>query len=359
MECLLEKILDKIIILVCCSIFLFYKSLDIYTVVPFIIIIIFASINIAFDYPFIHIGSYILYLVLCYFFPDLTHFIPLLCYDLFFEPYKYVSAAAIFVFYNYIDDLQVFAFLWLFALLLLTYLLKLRTSSLLTTRIDSYLIRDGLIEQSQKLKNRNKELLEKQDYEVTNATLNERNRIAREIHDTVGHLLSSSILQIGALLAITKDEATQEYLTQIKDTLSTGMDSIRTSIHNIHEDSMDLEAKLNDLIKNFTYCTVSFKYKITTDFSMKEKYSIIFIIRESLANVMKHSNASNVNIILAELPGFYQIIIEDNGTNINSNSLNYRGMGISSIYERINGLGGTLNITTNNGYKLFIVLPKN
>ena len=45
-----------------------------------------------------------------------------------------------------------------------------------------------------------------QDYEIYLATLKERNRIAREIHDNVGHMLTRSILQLGALSVINKDE---------------------------------------------------------------------------------------------------------------------------------------------------------
>ena len=58
----------------------------------------------------------------------------------------------------------------------------------------------------------------RQDYEINLATLNERNRIARDIHDNVGHLLTRSILQIGALLTIYKDNTIKEGLNSIKDT---------------------------------------------------------------------------------------------------------------------------------------------
>lgn len=56
------------------------------------------------------------------------------------------------------------------------------------------------------LQEKNKNLMEKQDYEIYLATLRERNRIAREIHDNVGHMLSRSILQMGALITIHKEE---------------------------------------------------------------------------------------------------------------------------------------------------------
>ena len=56
------------------------------------------------------------------------------------------------------------------------------------------------------LSEKNKNLLIQQEQEVRIATLNERNRIAREIHDNVGHLLSSALLQIGAIQAIFTQE---------------------------------------------------------------------------------------------------------------------------------------------------------
>ena len=354
----MEKILDKIIIFICCSIFLFNDSADVYTVVSVIIVISLISFNIAFDIPAVHISSYAAFLVMCYFLPELLHFIPLMCYDLFFEPFKHVSIAAIFPLYIHMEELRLIMAVWLCALLLLTYFLKMRTSALISTRHDWYLVRDELKEQSERLRNRNRELLERQDYEITNATLNERNRIAREIHDTVGHLLSSSILQIGALMAVTKDERQREALSQVKDTLSQGMNSIRSSIHNIHEDSMNLEAKLNELKDNFTFCEVKLNYKITTDFTMKEKYTFLYIVKEALSNVMKHSNATAVSIVFAELPGFYRIIIEDNGTLVKSQMGRQRGMGVSGMYDRINGLGGNINISCENGYRIFITLPK-
>lgn len=355
---IMEKILDKLIIFISCTIFLIGSGLDIYTVVPVVIAVAVTSFNVAFDTTVLHIGTYVLYLIACCFYHDLIHFIPLMCYDLFFEPYRYVSAAGLIVLYLNFEQLKLINIVWLIALLLITYLLKMRTSALLTTRYDSYLIRDELKQQSDMLKKRNRELMEKQDYEITNATLNERNRIAREIHDTVGHLLSSSLLQIGALLAISQDEQQKEYLNRIKETLSEGMDSIRSSIHNIHEESMDLEAKLNELIDNFSFCEVKLNYKITQDFSMKAKYSLMFIVKEALSNVMKHSDATHVEITFAELPAFYRIIIEDNGQIFKQKDNKEKGMGLSGMCDRINGLEGNINISANNGYRIFITLPK-
>ncbi len=352
----MEKILDRIIILICCSIFLFSDEVSVYTSIPIIVAIAFSSFFIAIQLPAMHIGLYVVYLVLCYFFPPLIHFLPLMCYDLFCESYKYVSAAGIIILYLHFDTLSFISIIWVAALILLTFLLKTRTSSLLEARTNYYLMHDDLIDQSLRLQRSNRELLERQDYEVTNATLNERNRIAREIHDTVGHLISSSLLQIGALLAISKDETTKESLTQVKDTLSTGMDSIRSSIHNIHDESLDLNLKLNELISNFTFCPVKLNYNIENDFSAKTKYTIVFIIKETLSNIMKHSNATFVSITFTEFPSFYRIIIEDNGKSENKSYSN--GMGLISISDRIDSLGGTIRISNSNGFRVFVTLPK-
>lgn len=88
----------------------------------------------------------------------------------------------------------------------LSALLKLRTLALSRSRRDYKDLTDNAKEISLHLEQKNKELLEKQDYEIQVATLNERNRIAREIHDSVGHLLSRSILQLGALKAVHRQE---------------------------------------------------------------------------------------------------------------------------------------------------------
>ena len=66
--------------------------------------------------------------------------------------------------------------------------------------------KDDSEERNLLLTEKNKMILEKQDYEIETAILKERNRIAREIHDNVGHVLSRSILLVGAAKTVNKDE---------------------------------------------------------------------------------------------------------------------------------------------------------
>ena len=141
-------------------------------------------------------------------------------------------------------------------------------------------LRDTAREMSIQLEKQKEELIEKSKIMSSIATLNERNRIAREIHDNVGHLLSSAILQSGALITIVKDEKIKEHLVSLKDTLTKAMNSIRESVHNLHEESVDLKIQIEELIKNFSFCNVSLEYSIYDNPEKKIKYCFIAVIKE-------------------------------------------------------------------------------
>lgn len=356
----MEKIFDKIILLLCCSILLMSSQLSLYTVIPILTVIWISSLINFFNKDNITILAFIFYVGLCIVSPNFIFFLPLLCYDLVCETYRYTLFIGIFAILRAAWFISPFTIFLLLALTILAYLLKRRNLALSKSKEDYFIMRDNMMEFADQLQIQNKDLLEKQDYEVSNATLNERNRIAREIHDTVGHLLSSSILQIGAMLAITKDEIIKENLSDIKETLAEGMNSIRSSIHNIHDNSIDLESKIEELIDDFTFCRIKFSYNINHDFTTKAKYSIIFIVKEALSNVMKHSSATMVTITINEFPGFYQIVIQDNGGKKKAEAFpkDSSGMGIQSMLERINNLEGHFHVDSNKGYKIFITLPK-
>ena len=199
--------------------------------------------------------------------------------------------------------------------------------------------------------------MEKQDYEIRLATLNERNRIAREIHDSVGHMLSRSILQTGALLAINRDDRVNEHLLGLKDTLSQAMDSIRESVHDLHDDSVDLSVQITALIKKFAFCPVTLDYDMESDVVKEVKYCFLAVVKEALNNIMKHSNATKASITLREHPALYQLIIRDNGTTA-SQPRQSDGLGLHNMAERVEALGGHFRVTFQDGVTLFLSIPK-
>ena len=216
---------------------------------------------------------------------------------------------------------------------------------------------DDSKERSLLLSQKNKALQEKQDYEIYNATLKERNRIAREIHDNVGHVLSRSILMVGAAKTINKDPGMTAMLKNLEDSLNHAMNSIRNSVHDLHDEAVNLEEVEKSLVHEFTFCSVQMVYDMTREVPREVKYCFISITKEAFANIMKHSNATKVQLILREHPGLYQLCIEDNGTDAFYDP-EKSGIGIANMKERVNALGGTLQIFTDKGFRIFITIPK-
>lgn len=215
--------------------------------------------------------------------------------------------------------------------------------------------RDASKELSNLLEEKHHDLLVKQDYEIRLATLNERNRIAREIHDNVGHLLSSSLLQVGALQAINRQTQLKEPLSSLQLTLNEAMSSVRSSVHNLYEDALDLHMEIQKLLNEFSFCNATLEYDLTLSLKREVIYQLLAIIREALHNIVKHSNATQVIIHLREHPSFIQLIIEDNGSKQKENT---PGIGLHNMQQRVDAYHGHMNINRKRGYQIFITLPK-
>lgn len=244
--------------------------------------------------------------------------------------------------------------------------------------------RDDSRELTLMLEKKNQDLLEKQDTEVYLATLKERNRIAREIHDNVGHMLSRSILMVGALKTVNQAENLKVPMDQLDQTLNEAMTNVRQSVHDLHDESVNLKEVMESLAEEFRFCPVQLTYDMGYDIPKEIKYSFIAITKEALNNVMRHSNANEVKILTREHPGLYQLIIEDNGTlderiRPNGDREEYAekesagktgntrktentecsGIGIKNMKKRVRMLGGTIQIQKENGFRIFITVPKN
>lgn len=322
------------------------------------------------------------YSVCCFFIPQLCLFLPLLAYD--YLPYTEFAKSpfplnimapcmggmAVFTHFLSADGLlrmqagvpEYVLIVYILMGSIFAAFIHFRTNSYAKLYSRYQKTRDDDTELQILLKERNRSLLEKQDYEIYAATLKERNRIAREIHDNVGHLLTRSILLVGALKTVCTVPSCQEPLDQLDTTLNQAMDSIRDSVHNLHDSSMDLKSSLENLIRDFTFCPVRLDYSMSFDIPREVKYSLISITKEALVNISRHSNATCAVIAAEENPGFYKFVVRDNGTAANALSVGElalsSGIGLSNIQNRVSALNGHFCINNRDGFQIYITIPR-
>ena len=323
--------------------------------------------------------------------PEMCAFFPAVFYVLIQYHFYLPTFAGCFL-YLYIirtinSDIFLFSF-WGILFFIVAFFLQLRTESEEKLRQDFMKLRDDSTEKNILLEEKNHMLVEKQNYELYTATLKERNRIAREIHDNVGHLLSRSILITGAAKAVSSSEAVSPLLDSLDISLNQAMTSIRTSVHDLHDESVNLRESVEGLISEFQFCPVSLDYDMGLEIPREVKYCFISIVKEALSNMARHSNATSAYVVMREHPALYQLCIEDNGKIPESSCISQsfsenrtsdsffgnprhpqntgwydfstqnRGMGLSNIHDRLAPLHGTVQITTDHGFRIFITIPK-
>ena len=352
------ELLDKGFILACCLAMGLMRSADPFVAVPFLISVASSAANSFKDSPWLKGGGLCLLLFLSIWEPSFLLFTPLCLYDVFLTRQVWFALL--------LPPPVILAFpavgLPLTLLLLLfsftSFMLKSKTVSHLRLMESHNRLRDSAAELSMRLESTNRELRLHQDEQVHTARLQERNRIAREIHDNVGHSLSSAMLQLGALLSLPQAENVREPLRTLKETLSEGMNSIRQSVHGLHDESVDLQEELSALVRGFTFCRATLDYDVETSPNRQIKYAFVAVVKEALSNVVKHSNATQVSVTVREHPALYQLDIRDNGKNAAYEPEKMSGIGIANMTSRVEGLSGRILITSNKGFHIFISIPK-
>ena len=198
------------------------------------------------------------------------------------------------------------------------------------------------------------------------ATVKERNRIAREIHDSLGHSLTVFNLYLEAALRLLSTDQ-QEAETLIREAKQVGtkiLAEVRESVTTLRSDPLDgislLEA-IHNLTTEFQRSTgVLTQTEIILDTPPPQILAItIFrIIQESLTNICKHAEANNVSINLIQSTDIINLTISDNGKGFDLAN-NMTGFGLQGMKERTIALSGELEIITapQHGCKLKARIP--
>lgn len=195
------------------------------------------------------------------------------------------------------------------------------------------------------------------------AETRERNRLAREIHDTLGHTLTGIIAGLDACVAIMDiaPEATKMQLQAITDVARQGMTDVRRSVKALRPDALEklsLEEALKKSIEEMRQATqAEIRYSCTAElrhFSEDEEDVIYRIVQESITNSIRHGHADQIKIEIRRVYNKLQICIADNGIGCEKVK---KGFGLHHMEERIQMLQGSLEYESKNGFTVRVELP--
>ncbi|MDN4619387.1 sensor histidine kinase [Paenibacillus sp. PsM32] len=206
---------------------------------------------------------------------------------------------------------------------------------------------DQLDQAHRELQEAHLELQEASAHSVRYAALEERTRLAREIHDGLGHQLTSLIIQLQALeiMQSTEPEHMPERIKQLISIARQALTEVRIAVKEWSNDEMGLGlVALKGLI---TQTGQRSALKLTfvedspiTEWSIQTSIVLYRVLQESLTNVLRHAQADTASVHIQEKDHNVYLRISDNGVYTDTDSLKI-GYGLKSMKERCEQQGGT------------------
>ncbi len=374
----MNRLFDKSIVLACCIAAALGLAVDARLVAAFCIGVIIAALaEVAQGERTRHVseaGSYA-YVIVAVFAPSLMPFAPLAFYDIARRvrrehawPALGIGIAFVFALVGSLraGALTTRTLLLTAILSVAATLLSLRTAQLEREQQRMRRTRDGLQERALALEARNRDLADRQDYEVELATLAERARIAREIHDNVGHQLTRASLQAEALRVVHADEpGVAADFADVKRTVDEALQLVRTSVHALNDNAVDLSVQLERIVEGTrSDGGPQIELEVMAEHAPANVANCFAaVLREALSNTIRHACAQTVTVRCMEHPSFYQLIVTDDGVGEvqASGRGTAEGMGLASMRERIEALGGTFTAGPRagaGGWRVFATVPK-
>ena len=195
------------------------------------------------------------------------------------------------------------------------------------------------------------------------AEIRERNRIAREIHDTLGHTLTGLAAGIDACIALAGDDkpALRNQLNLLSKVSRNGIKDIRMSVSSLRPDAperLNLKSAIEELVEN-TKRVAGVNIKLDCDiinlkFDEDEEMAIYRIVQESLTNAIRHGRAKNIDVSIKKNYGSINLLICDDGIGCENIKA---GFGLRHIRERVNMLKGQVNFSSEEGFKVEAMIP--
>jgi signal transduction histidine kinase len=198
------------------------------------------------------------------------------------------------------------------------------------------------------------------------AAVQERNRIARDIHDSLGHALTSLNIQLQTAVKLWQKSPKQAhtFLAQAQKLGAIAMKEVRQSVGTLRADQVDdqpLELKIRALIDNFrsgTGLTIRSKIAHCPQLSSQIEKTIYRIVQEALTNIAKYAEATEIEIEINVTAAKVYLTVQDNGKGFKLNQ-NQTGFGLQGMQERVNAVKGYLQIQTSpgSGCRIVVEIP--
>lgn len=193
------------------------------------------------------------------------------------------------------------------------------------------------------------ERLRKYTVELEHMTeIRERNRLAREIHDTLGHTLTGVIMVSEAAIALVdvNPKAAKERMQMAAKSARDGLGDVRQSINALRPDALEkhsLETALEKMVADF-YMTTSASINFVQnagklEFAEDEEDVIYRVVQESMTNALRHGHATEIDIYMERNDDMLIIDIRDNGVGCEDVK---EGFGLYHMQERLDLIGGSL-----------------
>jgi signal transduction histidine kinase len=191
------------------------------------------------------------------------------------------------------------------------------------------------------------------------ATIRERNRLARELHDTLAHTLSGLTVQLDALTSIWQpgDEKAERILVHALDTARTGLDETRRALKDLRAaplEDMGLAMALRRLVESTTLRgSLQLNLDVPEDVGnlpSEVEQMVYRIAQEALENVLRHADAGTVSLSLRFTDGRLVLCVSDDGRGFaGDRAASEERIGLRVMRERAALIGGTLSIETRPG----------
>lgn len=196
------------------------------------------------------------------------------------------------------------------------------------------------------------------------ATLEERNRLARDLHDSVKQQIFAVVMQIGATKILLKRDinAAEVRLNEAEKLVKQAQQELTSLIRELRPAALEgkgLVAALRELTTDWTQQTdivANLRVDGTKTLSLAVEEALFRIAQEALSNVARHSKATLVQMLLTTTEDTVTLSIIDNGQGFDTTRQNAPGVGLLSMRERVKALGGDVQIESTAGKDTRIIV---